>query len=50
MDIGEIEKVGDREMPGLPRFPDQLPAKPPQQQPVPERSPAPVKTPEREKV
>lgn len=45
MDIGEVERVGDREMPGLPRFPDQLPAKPPA---VP-ATPAPVKTPEKEK-
>lgn len=45
MDIGEIEKVGDREMPGLPRFPDQLPIKPPAQ---PEKAPAvPVKAPEK---
>lgn len=46
MDIGEIEKIGEREMPGLPKFPEHLPAKPPA---VP-ATPTPAKLPEKEKT
>lgn len=44
MDIGKIEKIGDRELPGIPTFPREAPAPRPQQQPVP---PEPVKQPEK---
>lgn len=49
MDIGEIEKIGDRELPGIPVFPKTLPMPvPPQRQPEPERStPTPTKQPEK---
>jgi hypothetical protein len=46
MDIGEVERIGDREMPGLPKFPNTLPAKPPVTTPA----PTPAKTPEKEKT
>lgn len=47
MDIGEIEKIGDRELPGIPVFPKTLPlpAKPPSVQPAPSK--APTKQPEK---
>lgn len=47
MDIGEIEKIGDREMPGIPTFPRTLPlpVRAPAQPTTP--APAPVKTPEK---
>ncbi len=39
MDIGEIEKIGDRELPGVPVFPKTLPMPVPPAQPTPEKSP-----------
>lgn len=48
MDIGEIEKIGDRELPGVPTFPKTLPLPvPPQRQPEPSKNPAPAKAPEK---
>lgn len=39
MDIGKIEKVGDRELPGIPTFPKEMPAPRPQTQPEPSKAP-----------
>lgn len=48
MDIGEIEKIGDRELPGIPAFPKTLPLPvPPQRTPTPTPTPAPVRVPEK---
>lgn len=49
MDIGEIEKIGDREMPGMPALPKTLPAVTPQRSPEPSKAPV-APTPEKEKV
>lgn len=46
MDIGKIEKIGDRELPGIPTFPKEQPAPQPREQPAPEKQ-EPVKTPEK---
>lgn len=45
MDIGEIEKIGDRELPGIPVFPKTLPL--PSKPPTVEPEKAPAKTPEK---
>lgn len=42
MDIGKIEKIGDRELPGIPAFPKEMPA------PTPTPAPTPEKTPEKQ--
>lgn len=47
MDIGEVERIGDREMPGLPKFTPTTPA-PTRSVPT-TPAPTPVKTPEKEK-
>lgn len=47
MDIGEIEKIGDRELPGIPTFPKTLPMPVPPQKAPATPAPAPVKTPEK---
>lgn len=45
MDIGKIERIGDREIPGIPKFD---PAKAPAVRPT-TPTPAPAPTPQREK-
>lgn len=48
MDIGKIEKIGDRELPGVPKFPETYPAPARQPDKAPSTpSPAPTKVPEK---